>query len=194
VIANPPLLKALPGPDAPGTAAAPGRRGPRASLPRPPGRLLPDDAAQHVESDLRSDAGHARDLPIGHQLGRILGQSACPKSPSHDLPPRNAPNSGTLPSLMGHRDLVISDEESPRMKRRSLFARPENRLRTALHLGAALPGGGGECRGCSPRCQAVAQGGRSTGPRAGRPPGHQVPKVLPHSWAEDRSGRRGGGW
>jgi hypothetical protein len=24
--------------------------------------------------------------------------------------------------------------------------------------------------------------------------GHQVPKALPPSWAEDRSGRRGGAW
>jgi hypothetical protein len=51
-----------------------------------------------------------------------------------------------------------------------------------------LLGGGGECPGCLPLCQAVAQGRRSTGPRAGRPPGHQVLKALPHFWAEDPVG------
>src|SRR5215207_492756 len=97
-------------------------------------------------------------------------------------------------ALLGYSTLPTTapyiTDDGPRRALRST----RNRLRAAMHLGAALPGGGGACRGCSPRCQAVAQGGRDTGPRAGRPPGHQVPKVLPHSWAEDRSdGEEGGG-
>jgi hypothetical protein len=67
--------------------------------------------------------------------------------------------------------------------RRSLCAPPVVVRGQQRTFGAALPGGGGACRGCSPLGQAVAQGRRSTGPRAGRPPGHQVPKALTYSWA-----------
>jgi hypothetical protein len=42
-----------------------------------------------------------------------------------------------------------------------------------MHLGAALPGGEGECRGCSPLCQAVAKAGGvgSTSRPTSRAPG-----------------------
>jgi len=54
-----------------------------------------------------------------------------------------------------------------------------------MHLGAALPGGGGACRGCSPPRQAVAR--RGSNRSMSRPTTRTVDgKALPHCWAEDR--------
>ena len=47
-----------------------------------------------------------------------------------------------------------------------------------MHLGAALPGGGGACRGGSPRCQAVAQGGRSKVHEPADHPGTRCPRLC----------------
>ena len=62
-----------------------------------------------------------------------------------------------------------------------------------MHLVAALPGGGGACRGRSPQCQAVAQGGReyrSTSRPTTRAPGAEGSATL---MGGGPVGRRAGG-
>src|SRR4029453_13157317 len=90
---------------------------------------------------------------------------------------------GSVMTKVTDQPLPMQPSADPILWSPPLLVAPQHRLvKVARVATPALPGGGGECRGCSPRCQAVAQGERSTGLRAGRPPGHQVPKALPHSW------------
>ena len=134
-----------------------------------------------------------------HRPGRPpeLPHPLAPPTPRHGQPdqvhaPRRSHQSMAPPSAGDFTPLpalAITDDAS-----RSALRSTRNRRRTAMHLGAALPGGGGASRGCSPLCQAVAQGGRSTGPRAGRPPGTVDAEGSATLLGGSPAGRRGGGW